>query len=322
MTTTKRPRPYALRVISYVIKLPSHFTDFEQKTSKNQSDINTLKKETIDKIEDVTSSIDRFQKLVNRVDDRISNMNHLLSISKQKDSSIPSTIKGRVVNKTVSDNHDYDMFYKKFEDKFRGSETLIKERLSEHLHLFKNLSAHLGNGPIVDIGCGRGEFLSVMSDNNFKAIGVDMNEDMVNSAKNLGFNAIQNDALSYLSAQKQNSLSAITGFHIVEHIPFEPLMNIFAECYRTIKKGGFVLFETPNPRSLTVGANTFYLDPSHLHPVPPELLAFMLEYTGFSPEIIPLHRQQPELTTDNSALHDVHEAIFSYADYAVVGRKD
>ena len=98
-------------------------------------------------------------------------------------------------------------------------------------------------------------------------------------------------------------------------------MDIFTECYRTLARGGFVLFETPNPRSLNVGANTFYTDPSHIRPVPSELLSFMLEYIGFKVKVVPLHRSVPELNSDSYGLNQVHETVFGYSDYAVVGKK-
>lgn len=164
--------------------------------------------------------------------------------------------------------------------------------------------------------------MSVLTEHGFTAIGVDMNVEMVERAKSLGFKAYADDAESYLSKQNTNSLAGITGFHIVEHIPFESLMRIFTECYRTISREGIVLFETPNSRSLSVGANTFYLDPSHQRPIPPDLLAFMLEYVGFSTEIVPLHRIKPEITSGSETLKELHETVFGFADYAVVGRKN
>lgn len=120
---------------------------------------------------------------------------------------------------------------------------------------------------------------------------------MVKRAQEAGLTAIQSDALSYLRTQGTSSLAAITGFHIVEHIPFDALMAIFEESYRTIAHEGFVLFETPNPHNLAVGACNFYMDPSHIHPIPPELLAFALKTVGFDTEIIPLHTAKLLLMT-------------------------
>ena len=75
--------------------------------------------------------------------------------------------------------------------------------------------------------------------------------------------------LTYLSAQPDGSLAAVTGIHIVEHITHEERLRLFAECYRALAPGGAVIFETPNPRAALVGSYTFWIDPSHRQPVAP-----------------------------------------------------
>jgi 2-polyprenyl-3-methyl-5-hydroxy-6-metoxy-1,4-benzoquinol methylase len=314
---------YPLRVISHLARLPKYISFFEGKNQVTESklaDLDLLVAKLIAENaafrESQREALHKFS-TIDTLDNKVSDMMYKLSSSTKIEKK---SREEKVVNATVSDNHAFDNFYKKFEDRFRGGEAVIKERVTEHLPLFESLPASLKKKEIVDIGCGRGEFISVLTDAGFKAVGVDMNGEMVERAKKLGLRAEESDAQSYLGKKKSSSLAAITGFHIVEHIPFEILMDIFSECYRTVDRGGFVLFETPNPRSLMVGANTFYLDPSHQRPVPSELLAFMLEYTGFQTETIPLHRLEDELPKDDH-LHDVHEAVFGFGDYAVIGRK-
>jgi 2-polyprenyl-3-methyl-5-hydroxy-6-metoxy-1,4-benzoquinol methylase len=317
------PYVYPLRVLSHLARLPKYISFFEGKNQVTESklaDLDLLVAKLIAENaafrESQREALHKFS-TIDTLDNKVSDMMYKLSSSTKVEKK---SREEKVVNATVSDNHAFDNFYKKFEDRFRGGEAVIKERVTEHIPLFEGLPASLRKKEIVDIGCGRGEFISVLTDAGFKAMGVDMNGEMVERAKKLGLRASVGDAQSYLGKQKTSSLAAITGFHIVEHIPFEALMEIFSECYRTVSRGGFVLFETPNPRSLMVGANTFYLDPSHQRPVPSELLAFMLEYAGFMTETIPLHRLESELPKDDP-LHDVHEAVFGYGDYAVVGRK-
>ncbi|MBP6037969.1 MAG: class I SAM-dependent methyltransferase [Candidatus Saccharimonas sp.] len=277
--------------------------------------------ESISEIKVQLDDIREHFKQLSNLDDKISDLQSRIAQTSSRNAHHTEKGENISINNTVADDHSFDLFYKKFEDRFRGSETLIEERVAEHLPFFKKLSPKVRKKPVVDIGCGRGEFLKVLKDSNLHGIGIDMNKDMVDRAKALGFDAIQTDALSYLASLKSASIAVVTGFHIVEHIPFESLMHIFAECYRAVDRGGFVLFETPNSHSLNVGANTFYTDPSHIRPVPPELLSFMLEYVGFKPEIVYLHRLEPELKSDIPGLSTVHEAIFGYPDYAVVARK-
>lgn len=321
--TSKTRLLYPLRVISHLARLPRYVSFFEGKNQVTESKladldilVAKLTAENAALRESQREATHKFS-TIDTLDNKVSDLMYKLSTKTKVDKKSQPE---KIVNATVSDNHAFDNFYKKFEDRFRGGETVIKERVTEHLPLFNNLPAELKKKEIVDIGCGRGEFISVLTEAGFKATGVDMNGEMVERAKKLGLQAVEGDAQSYLGKQKTSSLAAITGFHIVEHIPFEALMDIFSECYRTIGRGGFVLFETPNPRALMVGANTFYLDPSHQRPVPSELLSFMLEYAGFQTEVLPLHRLEEELP-EGDPLHDVHEAIFGYGDYAVIGRK-
>ncbi|MEO5498910.1 MAG: class I SAM-dependent methyltransferase [Candidatus Saccharimonadales bacterium] len=314
---------YPLRIATHIARLPKYIDFFEGKNQVTESKLSDLSilvaqltAENIALRKSQSNAAHRFS-TIETLDNKVSDLMYKLSSSQKIEKNVQSS---KVVNATVSDNHAFDNFYKKFEDKFRGNEETIKERVSEHLPFFKKLSTDLRKLEVVDIGCGRGEFISMLTEAGFSAVGVDMNGEMVERAKKLGLRAEESDAQSFLGNRKNSSLAAITGFHIVEHIPFEALMEIFSECYRTVSRGGFVLFETPNPRSLMVGANTFYLDPSHQRPVPSELLSFMLDYAGFQTEVVPLHRLEDELAS-KGPLHDVYESIFGFGDYAVIGRK-
>ncbi len=104
---------------------------------------------------------------------------------------------------------------------------------------------------------------------------------MVERANKKGLVAWQHDALDFLEGQKPQSYGAVTGFHIVEHIPFPALLRLFTSTHRALVPDGFVVFETPNPENIIVGSCAFYMDPSHLNPIPPDLLAFALETCGF-----------------------------------------
>lgn len=97
-----------------------------------------------------------------------------------------------------ADDHVLDMFYSNFEDKFRGTEDLIKERLKEYLPIFSASSINFTEFPVLDIGCGRGEMLQLLNENGIKSIGLDINTDMVNRAKKKGLEAIEGDALEFL----------------------------------------------------------------------------------------------------------------------------
>jgi O-antigen chain-terminating methyltransferase len=252
---------------------------------------------------------------VDRIEDKLAS---LLSQKLEPISLATSKETGeRTTSSLLANNHSFDKFYIEFENKFRGNEELIYDRQkNDHLKRFKNIQ-----GKVLDIGCGRGEFLKLMKDNEIKAVGIDLNENMVKRCQDQGFEAVFGDAVEYLEKSKPNSLGAITGFHIVEHIPFEDLMELFESCYRATARGGFVLFETPNPENLIVGSCQFYYDPSHLRPIPPAVLQFMLEFVGFKAEIVRLHPIKQDSSHEDPVVQELSHQVFGPMDYAVVAKK-
>lgn len=221
-----------------------------------------------------------------------------------------------------ADNHALDMFYAKFEDRFRGSEEDIKNRVSEYLPLFKQQNVNYNKYPVLDIGSGRGEFLQVLKEANLSAIGLDINYDMVKRSRAKGLKTKQGNAVEFLSKSDAQKYGAITGFHIVEHLPFNVLLELLRSSYNTLVPGGLVLFETPNPENVTVGSCTFYMDPSHLSPIPPALLAFALETVGFQNiEVRKLHPVADAPKIANQSLHEIANRFYGALDYAVIGYK-
>jgi SAM-dependent methyltransferase len=255
-----------------------------------------------------------------KTEDMIVDIKHKLSLSNSNKTSSNDTEQH---SKLLAYNHLLDNFYVEFEKNYRGSEEEILQRQSVYLDRFDKYKD--GKSLVVDVGCGRGEFLVLLKDNGVLVEGLDLNIKMVEETKKKGIKAFEKDVLSYLSTKKSKSIGAITGFHIVEHIPFEELMAIFEESYRTLIKGGFVLFETPNPENVLVGSNRFYNDPSHLKPIPPTILDFMLKTIGFKTEIIRLHpeKTEAEITkkSNNELLTEIAHNMFGPQDYAVIGYK-
>lgn len=227
-------------------------------------------------------------------------------------------------NGLMADDHENDAFYVHFENAFRGTEQEIKDRLRVYVPRLRESKVDFKRHPVLDIGCGRGEFLDLMHDEKINAIGLDLNEDMVARSNERGFNAVQADAFDYLAKQKTGSLGAITGFHIVEHIPFGRLLRLFHECQRVLVPGGIVIFETPNPENTDVGSFTFYYDPSHLHPLAPAVLSFALETRGFAVDIVRLHPKGDGSEADgieNPHVAEVVRRFYGPRDFAVIGTK-
>jgi SAM-dependent methyltransferase len=215
-----------------------------------------------------------------------------------------------------------DAFYVSFEDRFRGTRDQVKARVRVYLPLVGDVGAGTRERPVVDIGCGRGEWLEVLRDEGLVARGVDLNGVMVEEGRGRGFDVTQADALAYLRAQADASVGAVTGIHVVEHLGVEAVVALLDECRRVVRPGGLCIFETPNPTNLRVGASQFYIDPTHRTPLHPDTLAFLAEWRGLvDVRILPLHPMDDPvgLEGDGSPVARIlREQLFGPQDYALV----
>jgi len=186
------------------------------------------------------------------------------------------------------DNSDISAFYVAFEDACRGSREEIRAKLQRWLDTLPPPQQH--SNRILDIGCGRGEWLQLLNEAGYSATGIDTNPIMVSSCNEQQLNVINTDALDWLKQQPDASLCAITAFHVIEHIPFEQLLRWTTEARRVLQPGGILIYETPNPENILVGSHTFYHDPTHRNPITPALLEFLAEYCGYDhTELVRLH---------------------------------
>lgn len=210
-------------------------------------------------------------------------------------------------------------FYRAFEDKYRGSRELIKSRLRVYLPCLLPFKEIYDDSNVLDIGCGRGEWLELMSEIGFNAVGVDLDDGMLKACKQLALNAVCKDALLALKELPDESQVVVSGFHIAEHLPFEILMAIVKEAKRVLKPAGLLILETPNAENIRVGTSYFYHDPTHIKPIPMLTLSFLTEYNGFIRNKI-LRLQEPEQTNDIISLYDVYCGVSQ--DYAIVAQKE
>jgi len=211
-------------------------------------------------------------------------------------------------------------FYRAFEDRYRGSREIIKDRLRAYARFTEPLLQLARPPAALDLGCGRGEWLELLGESGFDAAGVDLDEGMLAACRERGLAASHGDALAALRARPDASLALVSAFHLVEHLPFELVQELIAEALRVLQPGGLLIMETPNPENLTVGATSFYLDPSHLHPLPPGLLSFAAEHAGFARQRIVRLQEDPNLHTDSQVgLITVLAGVSP--DYSVVAQK-
>lgn len=221
-------------------------------------------------------------------------------------------------------DHRLDEFYVAFEEVFRGSREDIKGRMRPYLDRLMLCGAGQSGKPILDIGCGRGEWLELLKERHLAAYGIDSNLMMVERARSLGLDAREADLIAHLRELPDESRSAVTAFHVVEHLGFGVLIDFLDEALRVLMPGGMLLLETPNPENLRVGANSFYNDPTHRNPIPPEPLRFLVDQRGFAEvEILRLHPfpLEEHLKASNADTRRLNDFLFGPQDYAVIARR-
>lgn len=226
-----------------------------------------------------------------------------------------------------ADNGAEDL-YRDLERRFRGTREDVRALLSVYL---EDVAAV--GGPVLDIGCGRGEWLELLRDADVPAYGVDTNAAFAEANAERGLDVRVGDAIDHLGSLEPATLGVITGFHLAEHLPLPVLLALADRSLRALRPGGLLILETPNPTNVRVGAAQFWLDPTHERPLHPELLQFLLAHRGFDPvEIRPLHPARhfdqawdellgidaPPGSPAAEILADMRDALSGPQDYAVL----
>ncbi|WP_052756377.1 class I SAM-dependent methyltransferase [Lysobacter capsici] len=220
--------------------------------------------------------------------------------------------------------------YVQFEEAFRGSPELIRQRALPYLGMVQTAGLGTQSSPIIDIGCGNGEWLELLRDHGLTGRGIDTNGTFVESCRARGLEAIEGDALAVLASMPEASVGAVTGMHIAEHLPFPVLVRLIDECLRVIQPGGLLVLETPNPENLLVASHYFYFDPTHRNPLPPLALQWLVAERGF--EHVTIERltigremQVPPLLADEipgaESVNVMLKMLHAAPDYAVVARR-
>ena len=212
-----------------------------------------------------------------------------------------------------------DGFYKALEDAHRGSFEVITQRLRVYNAFLEALADAYPRGSALDLGCGRGEWLGLASEAGLDARGVDLDEHMVAQAREHGLAAEVGDAIEGLRALPDESMALVSSFHLIEHIPFDDVKVLVREALRVLKPGGLLVLETPNPENTVVGTSDFHLDPTHVRPIPPGLLAFLPQHYGFARTKLLRLQEAPWLEQATPALISVLRDVS--ADAAVVAQK-
>ena len=229
--------------------------------------------------------------------------------------------------------------YVSFEDQFRGARSEIRARLTDYLPLFE------GASDIVDIGCGRGEFLDLLRENRITARGVDSNHEMVEVCRERGLDVAEGDALGYLRTLPDGALGGLLAAQVVEHLEPDYLTALLETAYDKLRPGSRIVLETINPTCWAAFFESYLRDLTHVRPLHPDTLKYLLQASGFQrvevrlrapypehaklqPVVVPRATGERDLEavvqlaeTFNSNVERINSLLFSYLDYAAVGER-
>lgn len=216
----------------------------------------------------------------------------------------------------------FDLLYRAFEDRHRGTPEDIRARQQgDYLELLSALPN--GELPIVDLGCGRGEFVHLLTDAGQVALGVDSNASQVLDAVPGLFE--EADLFDWLDRRDDGSVRAVVCMHVVEHLPADLQVRLVFESHRVLAPGGALVLETPNTLSLSVAASNFWVDPTHERPVHPLFLEFLADEAGFvDVETLLLHPVPAGFRGPDSVrelIDDLDSLILGAGDLALVARR-
>ena len=220
--------------------------------------------------------------------------------------------------------------YVGFEDQFRGAPEEIAARQREYVEIFA------GAADVLDIGCGRGEFLALLKERGVRARGIDVNDSMVDVCLQKGLDAAKADALAYLRAQPAGSLGGLLAAQVVEHLDPAYLTNLLDAAYAALRPGAPIVLETINPACWFAFFESYVRDITHVRPLHPDTLKFLLQASGFGGVEIryqapyPEHHKLQRVTapalgdsaeTLNANVDKLNSLLFTYLDYAAIARR-
>lgn len=228
-----------------------------------------------------------------------------------------------------------DEHYTAFQDRFRGSEEAIRDHLLDYVEVLRD------HHPVVELGCGRGEFLALLEQADVEASGIDTNREMVRACTNRGLDASEANLIDFLEQRQSESAGSLFSAQVVEHLPPNQLRAVLENCFRVLRPGGLLVLETVNPRSILALVESFYRDLTHEKPLHPETIDFMLRAAGFeqvetryrSPvphraRLLPVvsdDHENPEIADALGAVNQNFEKLnaflFADMDYAAIATK-
>ena len=270
----------------------------------------------------------------------ITNVAQRAAIAAQRATAPPASVAHSAIGSQGVPPPSAALTYVAFEDRFRGSEEEIRQRQQDYVQYFR------GQSDVLDVGCGRGEFLDLLRENGIGARGLDVNQEMVELCKSRGLEATQADARGYLRSQADQSLGGMIALQVIEHLEPPYLAEVLSLAYDKLRPGATVVLETINPACWVAFFESFIRDLTHVKPIHPDTLQYMLQASGFSDVQIvyrapiaeggKLRRVSPRpehygdtaqdpltelVSSFNSNVDRLNARMFSYQDFAAIATK-
>jgi 2-polyprenyl-3-methyl-5-hydroxy-6-metoxy-1,4-benzoquinol methylase len=279
----------------------------------------------------VTRSLNQITQLIPRLLEDSEKMSELYLLEKTKNEEMQNKL--LVIETELGihldrkDSSSYELDYVLFEEKFRGTREAIITR--QHYYL----PYYIERANVLDIGCGRGEFIELLQANNVNVSGVDLNEDMVKYCQERGFKVTKENAIEFLKDIPDNTYDGIFMAQVIEHVTLEESIQLLESILRVLTPGGIVSIETINVQSVFAMSNWFYIDPTHVKPVHPATLDFLLQGIGYSRTEIKYLSPVPDveapsleidgkdLSEFNSSMRNLSNLIYGNQDYAIIAYK-
>jgi SAM-dependent methyltransferase len=213
-----------------------------------------------------------------------------------------------------------------FEDRFRGPREAIRRHQAQYAGLFA------GASDVLDLGCGRGEFLDLLREHGIPARGIDLNHEMVELCRGRGLEVVEAEALAHLQALPDESLGGVFAAQVVEHLMPEVLLRLLDEAHRCLRPGGRILLETINVGCWTAFFSSYLRDITHVRPLHPDTLSLLVSASGFQnvrvqfsspyPDALKLPRLDGDTAAArviNTHADTLNRLLFTDMDYAVIG---
>lgn len=287
------------------------------------------------KIETIAAKSQALYTKQQQFDATITNINNIALEDQSRVLQIDDTVK-QIATKLQEEREGLDIHtYHLFNEKFRDTVDAIKQRQQIYLDYFKERTN------VVDLGCGRGEFLDLLHEHNIPALGIDINEEMITAIQQRGLKAQISNLLEFLSQSPENSFDGIFSAQVVEHLTLPDIRRMLGLCYQKMKPNGVIIIETLNPLSFYSYSRNYLLDLTHQRPLHPQALKFLMQCNGFRnveikftsavtlEEMLQGIEIPKEINQDqtvawgkvNLALAQLNELFFGWQEYAIIAEK-